>query len=205
METNTPAESEGETIVVRTMSVLVRRSPSVESESLREVLYDSPLLLMSTEEGWARVRLPDRVEGWIPNVSFRQTVDNEITKTPENIVREAKRMIGVPYLWGGNSTKGFDCSGLIQRVFHYCGVPLPRDSDLQRNAAAHLPAGCEPAPGDLLFFGGEKIDHVALSLGGPLFLHASGWVRIESLDPVSDLYRADLANRFQGAGRVTIL
>lgn len=195
-------ESEREAVVVGALSALVRRRPSVESEPLREVLYDSHLIFLSSEDGWTEVCLPDGEKGWVPDDALRPVTGDGTTRTPEKIVQEAKRMLGVPYLWGGNSTKGFDCSGLIQRVFHYCGVSMPRDADLQRNAAAHLPEESVPAPGDLLFFGADSVDHVALSLGDSAFLHTSGWVRIESLDPASAFCRADLAARYRGAGRV---
>jgi cell wall-associated NlpC family hydrolase len=114
-------------------------------------------------------------------------------------------MIGAPYLWGGTSPKGFDCSGLVQRVFGHFGVLLPRDVDRMKGALESAWRGGEGEPGDVLFFGEERPDHVGIALGGGDFLHASRWVRIQSLDPASREYRCDLAASYRGAARVSPL
>jgi hypothetical protein len=106
------------------------------------------------------------------------------------LVREVE---GTPYLWGGRSTFGFDCSGLVQFVFAFFGIDLPRDSCDQ--AVSGTPV--EDLGGlrryDLVFFGKKgKIDHVAVHMGNLKILHASGRVRIESLSQGSRLFRPDL-------------
>jgi cell wall-associated NlpC family hydrolase len=105
----------------------------------------------------------------------------------------------VPYVWGGKSPKGFDCSGLVQFVFGLHGVRLPRDSDQQYACGVRVR---DPAPGDLLFFGREGVSHVGVALGGRDFLHARGEVRRNSLDPASPLHDAELAALLLGARRV---
>jgi cell wall-associated NlpC family hydrolase len=107
------------------------------------------------------------------------------------------RFIGIPYLWGGTTPRGFDCSGLVQRIYRLHGVSLPRDSDQQARRGRLKPAGSYETlrTGDLLFFGKSdaQITHVGMYLADGLFLHAYGHVRVGSLDPRHALYEATLS------------
>lgn len=95
----------------------------------------------------------------------------------ESVVRTARRWLGAPYLWGGVTPHGVDCSGLVQSVYWIHGVALPRDSDMQARVGVAIEPGDDFAalrPGDLLFFAERKrVDHVALSMGGSHIIHAS--------------------------------
>jgi len=132
--------------------------------------------------------------------------------TPERIVATAKRFFGVQYLWGGTSAKGLDCSGFTKTVYYMNGVVLPRDASQQ----AHVGTPVELTedfsgvrPGDLLFFGGKPTDqrparvtHVAISLGGKRFIHASSYVQVNSLDPSDADYSEGRARSFLGVRRI---
>jgi cell wall-associated NlpC family hydrolase len=124
----------------------------------------------------------------------------------------------VPYLWGGCSPFGFDCSGLAQAFLAFMGVAAPRDASQQFRAGR--PVTGTPQPGDLLFFG-ESVDddagrvysggrqaitHVAISLGGDEIIHANGTavgISYNSLNPERPAYRSWLREHLAGVRRFT--
>jgi hypothetical protein len=107
----------------------------------------------------------------------------------ESVARTARRWLGAPYLWGGVTLNGVDCSGFTQAVMWMHGIALPRDSDLQARTGAGLALELDPAAlraGDLLYFAeqGSRVSHVAFSLGGAHIIHSSlgnGGVAINDL------------------------
>jgi len=124
-----------------------------------------------------------------------------------------RRFMGVPYLWGGESPFGFDCSGFAQAALEFMGVRVPRDADMQCAVGQRFEG--DPRPGDLLFGGDRTVDepevvrltsitHVAISLGGTEFIHATqvAWgVQRNSFDPASPLYSPKLAQHLVGLRR----
>ena len=100
------------------------------------------------------------------------TRDGEVaTRLPiaDDYLKTAESFIGVPYLWGGTSALGLDCSGFVQQVYRLNGVALPRDADQQ----AMLGRRVEKArAGDLMFFGDQRVTHVALATSATEFIHA---------------------------------
>jgi cell wall-associated NlpC family hydrolase len=127
-----------------------------------------------TEEGrWVRVRLPDDRAGWI------QRGDVTFELKPLNIeetVLLAKRFLGLPYLWGGTSTFGYDCSGFTQMLLRRRGVVMPRDAGPQaRWDGLAAVARDDIQPGDLLYFGPSeaKTTHTGMYIGDGQFIHAT--------------------------------
>ncbi|MEC7258108.1 MAG: NlpC/P60 family protein [Pseudomonadota bacterium] len=97
-------------------------------------------------------------------------------------VEVAARLLGTPYLWGGNSAFGIDCSGLVQAAFHACGRACPGDSDLQEAAlGAPLAEGTPAQRGDLLFWKG----HVALVSSPDMILHANAHSMNVAYEPLT--------------------
>lgn len=104
----------------------------------------------------------------------------------KSISELAMRFLGVPYVWGGKTPAGLDCSGLVQLVFNLAGYSFPRDAWQQAEAGIEISFDASDPmlePGDLLFFShpGKRIHHVGISLGATEFVHASEWVRVQSL------------------------
>ncbi len=124
----------------------------------------------------------------------------------DSVVRSAREWLGVPYLWGGVTQAGVDCSGLVQSVLWMHGIALPRDADLQARVGTPLePAPGDLLPGDLAFFAEDaRVTHVALSMGEGLVIHsalANGEVAVDDLRGSRDVERR-LASLLVSARRV---
>lgn len=104
---------------------------------------------------------------------------------PSRIIIElALQMVNVPYLWGGRSTFGIDCSGLVQTCFKVAGIAMPRDAALQAQVGERISSIDEIRPADLAFFKNdeERIVHVGILLSSHQIIHASNFVQINDFD-----------------------
>ncbi|SHI47956.1 C40 family peptidase [Pseudozobellia thermophila] len=132
--------------------------------------------------------------------------------SPENLVATSKELMGVPYLWGGTSTKGMDCSGFTKTVYFLNGMVIPRDASQQVHTGKPVDSVQDfdrLERGDLLFFGkkatdstAEKVVHVGMWIGNNEFIHASDRVRISSMDPDADNYDAFNHKRYLRSKRI---
>jgi gamma-D-glutamyl-L-lysine dipeptidyl-peptidase len=180
-ETTAPAPTH---IVCEPVSLL-RLAASVEAPPVNRILGGTVVAAVAQGD-WAQVTLAGDptaplqpgLTGWLPTGDLRSLAElpAEAAGRRAQIVADALRFTGVPYLWGGCSAFGIDCSGYAQLLHRLAGVTIPRDADQQFDAARPVPDPFQP--GDLLFFGegaGEarKITHVAVSLGGWRILHSS--------------------------------
>lgn len=116
------------------------------------------------------------------------------------IVSTAKKYIGVPYKWGGTTTKGFDCSGYVQYVFNENGISIPRTSSSQYYELTRKVSKSNLQPGDLVFFNtsGKGVSHVGIYIGDGMFIH-SGTTRGVV---IAELFGAYWSNLYMGARRV---
>jgi cell wall-associated NlpC family hydrolase len=179
----------------------VFETPSREALPLTDAVIGTPVKAIPCDKrGWRNVRLPDGKTGYVTAHSL-EPIKHGRSVTRSGLSAIGLKFLGVPYLWGGNTPKGFDCSGLIQRIFKLCGVLLPRDSDMQAQFGKRKHSGRLDSlrTGDLLFFGksSSQITHVAMYLSDSLFLHAYGQVRINSLSPQHPLYEPKLAREWR--------
>lgn len=112
--------------------------------------------------------------------------------TKSDIQKQALMYMNTPYLWGGKSIFGIDCSGFVQQVYKMCGVKLPRDAYQQAELGEALSFVEEAEPGDLAFFDNSenKIVHVGIILEGNKIIHAHGRVRIDPVD-VTGIFNTD--------------
>jgi hypothetical protein len=149
-----------------------------------------------------RVTLPDGSRGLVDGASMGRL--STLPWAERRLRYLIGQVIGTPYLWGGKSTFGFDCSGLVQTIFEFLGRRLPRDSREQALVGTRVGSIGRLRAGDLVFFRtGRSIDHVAIHLGDSKILHASGAVVIESLDAASAGFRPDLVAAFSHGRRLT--
>ena len=106
------------------------------------------------------------------NNTQQATTTNTGSASASAIISYAQSFIGVPYVWGGSTPSGFDCSGLVQYVYAHYGVNLPRVTTAQENAGTVIPVSAAQ-PGDLYFWGAKGSSyHVAIATGGGSFIHA---------------------------------
>ncbi len=175
---------------------IIHSLPQKQSEPVSDAVLNARLRQIARKGNWIQVVLPDGRQGYI--AAHTVAADVQINLPRERlrkaIVQTARRMMGIPYLWGGNSSKGNDCSGFTQTVFFANGIQLPRDARQQALVGDTIqpdPTFSNVLPGDLLFFGSKNhITHVGISLGGKTFIHQSGYVHINSLDTASAQYSA---------------
>lgn len=137
----------------------------------RRVLYLNARLRVTGQTGtWA-----ETPEGFVPARHLAP-----LDRPAEDPVTVAETLLRAPYLWGGNSVAGVDCSGLVQLAFHAAGREMPGDSDLQQAIGTPLAEGQERR-GDLIFWKG----HVALVTGPDRIIHANGYTMDVACEPLS--------------------
>lgn len=150
---------------------------------------------------WHRIALPDGTRGWVPASAV-----GPAGRPPGPLLERVRDLVGAPYLWGGRTPLGLDCSGLVQLLEAEQGVALPRDAHEQWRAGRRLAAGEALEPGDLVFFSSRprgRMEHVGILLGRGLYAHARGTVRINGLDPSKPPFDRQLAAQVRGFTRPT--
>lgn len=159
-----------------------------KSPDLRSLSFGSQVQVLSQDEGFAET--PD---GFIPTPHLSPI--GTLLSDPASV---AELFLGTPYLWGGNSRFGIDCSGLVQASLLACGIPCPGDSGPQERALGNYasPIGSGYLRGDLLFWKG----HVALVRDSETLIHANAFHMAVALEPLQPAIDRILA---QGDGPVT--
>lgn len=189
-------------------------NPDIKSVPVSDIVKGNILQFVEESAGFVKVKYPDGRTGYIPSEETQDfdTWAGNRALTEENLVNTAKTFMGLPYLWGGTSYKGVDCSGFTKSVYYLNGIILPRDASQQVFAGDLIDTKDgfnNLRPGDLLFFGTkakgatkERVTHVAMYIGNGEFIHSSGRVKINSLDKDKDNFSSYRFNGFIRAKRI---
>lgn len=165
--------------------------------------YQTRLPIVSETGLSFHVALPDGTTGYLARNEIK--TDNQLFFNSQAILREARQFLGLPYLWGGTSSDGFDCSGFMFRLYQSQGISIPRNASEQAKAGIAV-AKENLCPGDLLFFArdncAEKIHHVGMFIGEGLMIHSPNSQSVVRIEPFeTGIYGEEYwgARRFSGS------
>jgi cell wall-associated NlpC family hydrolase len=204
-------------IIYLSMYGLSYTEPNVETQTVSDLVSGNVLWLKGEKGDFYQVAYPDGREAYIPK-STAKTYESwlaSLNPTEESLISTAKKLMGIPYLWGGTSLKGMDCSGFTKNVYFLNGLVLPRDASQQVHTGNSINTSNgfdDLRPGDLLFFGrsatgssSERVTHVGMWIGNNEYIHASGSsgkVTINSFDKGARNFNKDVFDSFLRAKRI---
>ncbi|MFD2517337.1 C40 family peptidase [Salinimicrobium flavum] len=175
-------------------------APSAQSGTVSDVVAGNIFELTGRKNGFFEIKYPDGRTAYIPQAQAQLYEEwiKSVDQSEEDLVQTSKKLMGLPYLWGGTSPKGVDCSGFTKTIFFMNGMVIPRDASQQVHTGTvvdSLRNFENLKPGDLLFFGTpatdstkEKVVHVGMWIGDNKFIHSSGNVHISSVDKNAEDY-----------------
>nr|WP_294873158.1 NlpC/P60 family protein [uncultured Pedobacter sp.] len=198
-------------------------APDENAQRVSDLVAGNILQVLGEEKKFYKVSYPDGRTAYLPKrqASLYQAWVTRPDPNAEKILTTAQSLLGVPYLWGGTSGKGVDCSGFTKMSFFLNGVIIPRDAsqqaligqpvDVLENDSISVDKCLRNLqPGDLLFFSAAKrrgindgrVTHTAIYMGKGEFIQAAGMVRINSLVPSADNYDGRQSGALVGARRI---
>jgi cell wall-associated NlpC family hydrolase len=171
----------------------VREAPG-RGALVTPLFWNARVIPVTTKGRFCQIELPDGRRGWVSAAALATG------RASHDLVARIRGLLGIPYLWGGRTPLGFDCSGFTQQALAEQGIALARDAEQQFGRARPLRRGEEPRVGDLVFFGspGRPVGHVGVGLGGGYFAHCRKQVRINSVDPGNPLHNNELMPQMRG-------
>ncbi len=185
-----------------------------ESQVISDLVAGNILEFAGEENGFYKVKYPHGKVGYIEK-SHAQPYEQWLTglqPSGETLVETSKTLMGIPYLWGGTSAKGVDCSGYTKTIFFLNGIIIPRDASQQIHTGIEVDTERKfenLVPGDLLFFGRkatetspERVIHVGMWIGDNKFIHSMGDVHISNFDLTADDFDEYNYNRYLRTKRV---
>ena len=203
------------TIIVTSLYAISYEKPNAKSQSVSDLVAGDMLIVKDRKRKFHHVVYPDGREAYVPKTDaqpFEKWMKNRLL-TGEEIAETAKRFMGIPYLWGGTSSKGLDCSGFTKLVYFMHGIILARDASQQVLSGKLIDEKGDfehAQPGDLVFFGTkanaknsiERVVHVGIYIGNKRFIHASDYIRIGSFDSTDPLYDKYNTKRYLRTKRI---
>lgn len=201
---------QGKRYIFNRINGVALASPGKNAQPVSDLVLCDLFELISEAKGYLQVRLPDGRTAFVKKnecISFQDWTTRPVDVS--SVLSVARQMMGVPYFWGGTSSKAADCSGLTKTSYYSQGVVLSRDASQQARYGSHpdFTDYRNLQPGDLIFFGNcpQRVTHVAICLGNGTFIHASGssaMVRLNSLNPADSLFDANLLKSLVGSSRI---
>lgn len=188
--------------------------PSTKSGMVSDVVAGDIFELKGSKNGFFEVRYPDSRTAYIESSKAQQYSDwlKSLDDSEESLVKTSKKLMGLPYLWGGTSPKGVDCSGFTKTIYFMNGMVIPRDASQQVHTGKVVDSTRDFENlkiGDLLFFGTpatdstkERVVHVGMWIGDNRFIHSSGNVHISSMDKNAEDYDDFNYNRYLRTKRI---
>ena len=149
----------------------IRAAPDDGAEQVTQALRGEPLEVDERRGDWACVRTAYGYPGWVRGETLEAGDGQIVADASGSPVDVARSYLGSPYLWGGMTSAGIDCSGLVHMSFRRLGKLVPRDADQQEDAGLEAE---EPAVGDLVTYGDGAADHIAFWVGEGRILHSTG-------------------------------
>lgn len=190
------------------------KESSKDAKPVSDIVTGSVLELIEEKDDFYFVRYPDGRESYILKEEASKYSDwlSSLDASQESLVNTAEKLMGLPYLWGGTSSKGVDCSGFTKTIYFMNGMILPRDASQQIREGKMIDSVGnfeELAVGDLLFFGRkatdstkERVVHVGMWIGNNEFIHSAGDVHVSSMDTASENFDEYNKNRYLRTKRV---
>tara|TARA_R110002050_G_scaffold16719_1_gene50385 strand:+ start:12801 stop:13997 length:1197 start_codon:yes stop_codon:yes gene_type:complete len=188
--------------------------PNIKSQVVSDLVAGGILELLDEQNNFYKVKYPDHRIAFVRKAEAEVYSDWLAKTNPseENLVATSKKLMGLPYLWGGTSPKGVDCSGFTKTIYFLNGMIIPRDASQQVRTGEEIDQNKnfeKLVPGDLLFFGRqatdsttEKVVHVGMWIGNNEFIHSSGQVKISSIDQDAPNFDAHNLNRYLRSNRL---
>lgn len=188
--------------------------PDISSLRVSDLVAGNILVKIGEDGGFIIAKYPDGRIAYVEKelcMNYKNWLERKMP-TSADIISTAEKFMGIPYLWGGTSAKGMDCSGFTKTVYFLNGIVLARDASQQVNNGILVDTqnGFENLkPGDLLFFGSqatdstkERVTHVAIYYGNYEFIHAAGRIKINSFDRNTENFSEYRLNHFIRARRI---